>query len=228
MREKFAAVLWITGAVLFLAAVSAAYANDGRLIGTWAWEREEYDNEDGTERGYSLTLTFGADGVIKMEPFYYDHGADTAYGNYKADGETLNVVITKIEPFFADEGSAYFEVGETINERYMLLGGNRMVMKFLGGVMIFKRIKYTVPDEAAPAIKPGFYALPDGVMEGGFELRKAGDAYEAHINLAQADLPHVADFEFGGVLEIGTMPESKVWITAAPARPGFSVESIYG
>jgi hypothetical protein len=122
--------------LIFAAGYSAA---DEKLAGTWKWEESHGDG--GEERSYALTLTFGADGVVKIEPFYSGRGADTAYGSYEADGKTLHVTVTKVIPFSEDDGgSAYFDVGETMDERYEVNGG-RLVMNFLGGEMVFRRIK---------------------------------------------------------------------------------------
>jgi hypothetical protein len=142
--RKFLFAFWgVIAAILVFAVGQAAHADDERLVGMWKWEESYYDEEDGTERSYALTLTFGADGVVKIEPFYYDRDADTAYGNYEADGWTLSVVVTKIIPFSEgedEEKDTYFEEGETMSERYELLD-DRLSMSFLGGEMVFKRVK---------------------------------------------------------------------------------------
>ena len=117
---------------------ATASAADDRLVGTWKWE--DCVEEDGEEHYYSLTLTFNEDGVVKIEPVYYDHAPDIAYGNYDADGQFLRVVVTKVIRFFEDEDSVFFEVGETINEPYQCRSG-RLVMRFLGGEMVFERVK---------------------------------------------------------------------------------------
>jgi hypothetical protein len=54
---------------------------------------------------------------------------------------------------------------------------------------------------AAPAVRPGVYALlSNGVMEGEFELRIAGNFYEATVNLVQPDYGHVAFFDGPAVI----------------------------
>ena len=124
----------------------AADASDEGLVGVWKWEESYYDEEDEEARSYSLTLTFGVDGVVKIEPFYYDRGADTAYGDYEADGETLRIVVTKVTkkmPFFGGGGSVYFEVGETLVKRYELAEDGLVLhaMLFFGNDMVFRRVK---------------------------------------------------------------------------------------
>jgi hypothetical protein len=61
-----------------------------------------------------------------------------------------------------------------------------------------------MPGAASTDVRPGAYTLSNGVMEGGFELRKTGDSYEAHINLVQREHSHVADFE-GPAAALGNM-----------------------
>jgi hypothetical protein len=118
---------------------TTASAADKRLIGTWKWEHYQKENEE--VHAYSFILTFGVDGVVKMEPFYYDHPPDVGHGNYEADGKTVRIVVTKVIPFFKeDEGSVYFEEGETINEPYQWRGG-RLAMKFFGEEKAFTRVK---------------------------------------------------------------------------------------
>jgi hypothetical protein len=140
MRGKIlSALLGAASAILIFTAGYAAYAGDEGLVGTWKWEESYYDEDDDETHSYALTLTFGADGVIKMEPFYYDHGADTAYGNYEADGKRLRVTVTEVIPFLEDDG-VYFDEGETMDESYEL-NGDRLVMSFLGGEMVFNRVR---------------------------------------------------------------------------------------
>ena len=143
MRKALFTVLGFAAAILFFFPWCAADAADEGLVGVWKWEESYYDEEDEEARSYSLTLTFGADGVVKIEPFYYDRCADTAYGNYEADGETLRIVVTKVVPLFEDDGNAYFEVGETFADRYDLTE-DKLVMHgvlLFGGDITLRRLK---------------------------------------------------------------------------------------
>ena len=63
-------IFFITTVLRILTPARAADAADEGLVGVWKWEESYYDEEDEEVRGYSLTLTFGADGTVKVEPFY--------------------------------------------------------------------------------------------------------------------------------------------------------------
>ena len=67
----------ILAAAISVFIVSGAAFADERLVGTWEWDESYRDEEGGEIRDYSITLIFGADGLIKIESFYYDHGAET-------------------------------------------------------------------------------------------------------------------------------------------------------
>jgi hypothetical protein len=135
---RLAAMILLAVALIYPAARAAAI--DAGLIGTWAWEETYLGEESGEERGHSLTLTFAADGTIKLEPFYYDHGADTAYGIYETDGGLLRVTITKVVPFFEGEDSVYFEEGEQLKTRYVLRG-DAFEAEIFGETRTFARVK---------------------------------------------------------------------------------------
>jgi hypothetical protein len=67
---------------------------------------------------------------------------------------------------------------------------------FTAAVMIsITLVSLALAAAAAPAVRPGVYTLlSNGVMEGEFELRIAGNFYEATVNLVQPDSGHVAIF----------------------------------
>ena len=135
--------------VIVLFAAYRAEAAEGGLKGVWKWEDYYRDEADDITMGSALTLTFGADGDVKIEPLQYDMPPDVAYGNYEADGRTLRVVISKVEPFFEDEGSAFFEVGNTFVSDYVIVG-DRLNTPFWGNgnaTLEFRRVM-------APATPP--------------------------------------------------------------------------
>ena len=125
---------------IFILGGAMSAAEEG-LVGVWKWE--ERGEEDGETRNYLITLTFSADGAVKMdgvvkaEPSGEARAAETAYGNYEADGRALRIVITKVVPLLKNDDSGS-EEGDVYE---MVVRDDKLVTKFLGGEMVFERVK---------------------------------------------------------------------------------------
>lgn len=127
--------------MLALMPAISAHAFDERLVGSWQWLHEEFDEELGHAIASQTTITFGKDGTIKLEPQFYDHAPDVFYGTYEADGKTLRFTITKVELFFKDDGgSVYFEDGQNVSTGYSIQDG-RLVMELFDDTREFKRVQ---------------------------------------------------------------------------------------
>jgi hypothetical protein len=133
--------LLLTAAAILILTADAANAADERLVGVWKWEDSYFDEDDGETRNSTVTVYFGDDGTIKIEPRYYRSGVDAAYGTYEADGRTVRGVITKIEPSSEDDdGSVNFEKDETFTLDYEFRE-DKLVTRFWRSDVILESVK---------------------------------------------------------------------------------------